>query len=145
MTAGERDAIRKRAGGRCEYCHLPDFAMAPEDFHVEHVHNQQPAAEEGARSEQQFQRFGSLQCADDADFVTGVKTLFNNDHDNSSGLGVGKDKEYIEANEGKLVDCSKVDGGKPVKTRYIRLYTNGNTSNEMNHFIEVEVYGRPAK
>lgn len=37
MTAGEREAVRQRAGGRCEYCHLPDFAMAPEDFHVEHV------------------------------------------------------------------------------------------------------------
>jgi hypothetical protein len=37
MTAGEREAVRQRAGGRCEYCHLPDAAMAPEDFHVEHV------------------------------------------------------------------------------------------------------------
>lgn len=83
-----------------------------------------------------------VKCADDADFVTGVKTLFNNDHDNSSGLGVGKDKEYIESNEGKLFDTSKADNGKAVKTRYIRLYSNGNTANEMNHYIEVEVYGR---
>jgi hypothetical protein len=37
MTAASREAVRQRAGGRCEYCHLPDFAMAPEDFHVEHV------------------------------------------------------------------------------------------------------------
>jgi hypothetical protein len=37
MTAGERAAVRQRAGGRCEYCRLPDSAMAPEDFHVEHV------------------------------------------------------------------------------------------------------------
>jgi hypothetical protein len=37
MTAAGREAVRQRAGGRCEYCHLPDFAMAPEDFHVEHV------------------------------------------------------------------------------------------------------------
>lgn len=86
-----------------------------------------------------------VKCADDPDFVTNVKTLFNNDHDNSAGLGVGKDKEYIESNEGKLVDCSKADGGKPVKARYVRFYTNGNTSNEMNHFIECEVYGRAGK
>jgi len=24
----------------------------------------------------------------------------------------------------------------------VRLYSNGNTSNEMNHYIEVEVYGK---
>lgn len=86
-----------------------------------------------------------VKCADDPDFVTNVKTLYNNDHDNSSGLGVGKDKEYIESNEGKLIDTSKADNGKPVKTRYIRFYSNGNTANEMNHYIEAEVYGRAGK
>jgi hypothetical protein len=78
-----------------------------------------------------------VRVASDKDFITDVKTLFNNDHDNSSGLGVGKDKEYIEVNEGRLIDA----GG--VKGRFIRLYSNGNTSNEMNHMIEVEVYGKP--
>jgi len=29
--------IRQRAAARCEYCLLPDFAMEPEDFHVEHI------------------------------------------------------------------------------------------------------------
>lgn len=80
-----------------------------------------------------------VQVADDPDFITGVKTLFNNDHDNSSGLGVGKDKEYIEVNEGRLIDPRRV------KTRYVRLYSRGNTSNDMNHFVEVEVYGTPAR
>ena len=38
MTAGEaREFVRQRAGARCEYCKLPDFALAPEDFHVEHI------------------------------------------------------------------------------------------------------------
>jgi len=78
-----------------------------------------------------------VQVADDADFVTNVKTVFNNDTDNSSGLGKGKDYEYIETSEGKLVDA------KGVKARYVRLYSNGNTSTEMNHYIEVEVFGRP--
>jgi len=62
--------------------------------------------------------------------------LFNNDHDNSARLGVGRDYDYIETNEGKLVD----DRG--VKARYVRLYSNGNTSNDMNHMIEVEIFGR---
>jgi hypothetical protein len=82
-----------------------------------------------------------VQVADDADFVTNVKTVFNNDHDNSAGKGIGKDKEYIETNEGKLVNFMDASG-KPVKARYVRFYSNGNTANEMNHYIEAEIYGR---
>ena len=37
MTGARRESLRQRAGARCEYCHLPDFALAPEDFHVEHI------------------------------------------------------------------------------------------------------------
>jgi hypothetical protein len=37
MTAADREAVRQRASRRCEYCHLPDFAMESEDFHVEHI------------------------------------------------------------------------------------------------------------
>ena len=65
-----------------------------------------------------------------------MTTVFNNDYDNSSGLGVGTDKEYLESHEGKLMD------GKGAKGRYVRLYSNGNTSNDANHYIEVEVYGK---
>lgn len=80
-----------------------------------------------------------VQVSDDPDFVKDVKTIFNNDHDNSAGLGIGRDKEYIEVNEGRLIDS------KGVKCRYIRLYSSGNTSNDMNHYVEVEIYGIPAK
>jgi hypothetical protein len=80
-----------------------------------------------------------IQVADDKDFLKGVSTVYNNDHDNTSGLGIGKDKEYIETNEGRLVDA------KGAKGRYVRLYSSGNTSNDMNHYVEVEVYGSPAK
>jgi hypothetical protein len=80
-----------------------------------------------------------VQVSDDKDFISGVTTVFNNDHDNSSGLGAGKDKEYIETFDGKLFDP------KGVKARYVRLYSSGNTSNDMNHYVEVEVYGLPAK
>ena len=80
-----------------------------------------------------------IQVAEDADFLTGVKTIFNNDTDNSSGLGVGKNRPYIEDWQGKLIDATGVKG------RYVRLYSKGNTSNQMNHYIEVEVWGKPAK
>jgi hypothetical protein len=80
-----------------------------------------------------------VQVADDADFINNVKTLFNNDIDNSAGLGVGKDKHYIETNKGKLIDANGV------KARYVRLYSNGNTANDLNHYIEVDVYGKPTK
>ena len=79
-----------------------------------------------------------VQVADDADFITNVRTVFNNDHDNSAGLGVGSDMHYVETSEGRLIDA------KGVRARYVRLYSNGNSSNELNHYIEVEVYGKPA-
>ncbi|MBP1636905.1 MAG: type domain protein [Acidobacteria bacterium] len=79
-----------------------------------------------------------VQVSNDKDFLKGVTTVFNNDHDNSSGLGVGTDKEYIEVAEGRLFDP------KGVKGRFVRLYSNGNTSNDLNHYVEVEVYGTPA-
>lgn len=80
-----------------------------------------------------------VQVADDPDFITNVRTLFNNDIDNSAGIGVGEDMHYTETNEGRLIDA------KGLKARYVRLYSNGNTSNDLNHYIEVAVYGRPVE
>jgi hypothetical protein len=80
-----------------------------------------------------------VQVADDADFTKNVRTIFNNDHDNSAGLGAGKDMNYVETSEGKLVDA------KGVVARYVRLYSNGNNANDLNHYVEVEVFGRPSK
>lgn len=77
-----------------------------------------------------------VQISNDPDFISDVKTIFNNDIDNSSGLGVGKDMHYVETNEGKLIDAKGVQG------RYVRLYSNGNNANDLNHYIEVEVYGK---
>jgi hypothetical protein len=78
-----------------------------------------------------------VQVSNDPAFKTGVTTVFDNDHDNSSKILQGKDKEYIEVAEGKLFDP------KGVKGRYVRLYSNGNTTNDLNHYVEVEVYGLP--
>ncbi|MCA9245144.1 MAG: hypothetical protein KDA32_14390, partial [Phycisphaerales bacterium] len=68
-----------------------------------------------------------------------VTTVYNNDHDNSSGMGVGTDKEYWETFEGRLID------GKGAKGRYVRLYSNGSTEDDQNHYTEVEVFATPAK
>jgi hypothetical protein len=77
-----------------------------------------------------------IQVSDDADFKTGVSTIYNNDYDDSSKLGKGSDSPYVESRFGMLVDA------KGAKGRYVRLHSQGNTSDEMNHYIEVEVYGK---
>ncbi len=80
-----------------------------------------------------------VQLSDDPEFKEGVTTVYNNDYDNSAGLGVGKDKEYIENNKGRLI---KLPEGPAA--RYVRFYSNGNTANEMNHYVETEIFGVPA-
>ncbi|MBN1516785.1 discoidin domain-containing protein [Candidatus Sumerlaeota bacterium] len=77
-----------------------------------------------------------IQLADDDAFTSNVRTVFNNDHDDSSGLGVGEDMEYVDNNTGRVI---AVNGET---ARYVRSYTNGNTSNSLNHIIELEVYGK---
>ncbi len=76
-----------------------------------------------------------VQVSNEAEFKSGVTTIFNNDHDNSSGLGKGPDSAYLETNQGKLIDARKTKG------QYVRIYSAGNTSNEMNHVVEIEVFG----
>jgi hypothetical protein len=82
-----------------------------------------------------------FQIADGPDFTPdqNVRTLFNNDAENKSGVGIGKDREYFETDEGKLVDA------QGAKARYVRVYSNGSTAASFNDYTEVEVYGRPAK
>ncbi len=77
-----------------------------------------------------------VQVSDDPAFKRGVKTIFNNDSDDSLGLGAGKDLSYVETYEGKLME------GKGAQGRYVRLFSNGHTRDDLNHYIEVEVYGR---
>lgn len=78
-----------------------------------------------------------VQVADDADFTSNVATLYNNDLDNSAKMGVGEDNHYVETSEGRLIDAKGVSG------RYVRLYSNGNSNDDLNHYIEVAVYGKP--
>jgi hypothetical protein len=37
MDAATRDLVRRRAGDRCEYCHMPQEATLFIPFHVEHI------------------------------------------------------------------------------------------------------------
>lgn len=80
-----------------------------------------------------------VQTVDDAEFSRNVNTIFNNDTANVHGLGIGTEKNYIETGEGKLIDA----GG--VKGRYVRFYSNGNCVDELNHYIELEVWGKKVK
>ena len=80
-----------------------------------------------------------VQTADNKDMTENVHTLFNNDMDNSAGFGVGNDMHYVETSEGKLLDAKGATG------RFVKLYSRGNTNNDLNHYIEVAVYGLPLK
>jgi hypothetical protein len=80
-----------------------------------------------------------VQLADDPDFIANVRTLFNNDDDNSAGMGIGKDRRYVETAEGKLIDA------RGSEARYVRLISNGSDRTQSSHYVEVEVFGKPAK
>ena len=77
-----------------------------------------------------------VQVSNDPEFQEGVTTLFNNDFDESADMGRGSDSPYVESRFGKLID------GRGTSAQYVRFYSSGNTSNDMNHYIEAEVYGR---
>lgn len=80
-----------------------------------------------------------VQVSDDPEFKTGVTTLFNNDIENTAGLGAGKDRQYLETRYGKVIDA------KGIKARYVRGYTKGSSQGAINAWEEIEVYGLPAK
>ncbi len=75
-----------------------------------------------------------IQISDDPGFKTSV-TVHNTDHDNSLGLGNGKDAAYYESSKGRAVSFPPVTG------RYVRLWSNGADTIESNCYIEVSVYG----
>lgn len=80
-----------------------------------------------------------VQVADDEGFTKNVRTVFNNDIDNSAKLGAGQDKEYWETKEGKLIDT------KGATARFVRCTTNGGTESGVNCYTEIEVWGLSAK
>jgi hypothetical protein len=82
-----------------------------------------------------------IQVSDDAEFKTGVTTLFNNDMENLAGQGAGTNREYFETQFGKIID------GKGVNARYVRGYTKGSIGGSgesgLNAWQEMEVYALP--
>jgi uncharacterized protein YjdB len=75
-----------------------------------------------------------VQISNTSDFSTDVTTLYNNDTNNSAGLGIGTDSEYTETSAG--LDINFVT----TSAKYVRFYSNGNTVNTYNHYVESEVY-----
>lgn len=71
-----------------------------------------------------------------ADFQD-ARAVFNNDHQDLLGQGMGGDELYLETHLGLVQMVPQVTG------RYVRAYSRGNTSNQLNHYIELEVYGQP--
>ncbi len=79
-----------------------------------------------------------VQVADDAAFTKNVRTLFNCDTDASAKMGIGRDRPYLDLHVGKVVDA------RGVLARYVRLFSDGNTTDNLNHYVEVEIFGKPA-
>ncbi len=81
-----------------------------------------------------------VEIADDADFSRNVRMLFNNDHDDSSARGKGKDTAYISRWWGELIDARDADR-TPTIARFVRLYTRQSADGARSRYVEVAVYG----
>ncbi len=77
-----------------------------------------------------------VQLSSTANFSSGVTTVFNNDTNNSAGLGVGTDAEYAETSAGKEIVLPA-----PVIAQYARFYIAANSVNTFNHYVELQVFG----
>ncbi len=76
-----------------------------------------------------------VQLSNDPTFKTGITTVYNNDTNNSAGLGIGTDSEYAETSSGKSISFNEINA------RYARFYSNGSNANKYNHYVEIEIYG----
>ena len=61
--------------------------------------------------------------------------IFNNDNDNSVGMGIGEDCCYFEEPFGKWIDANAITG------QYVRLYSSGSNAHDVNQYVEVEIWG----
>lgn len=85
-----------------------------------------------------------VQLAADAAFTTGVTTIFNNDADNTLGLGAGEDPLYIEPADGAGLH---IPLETPVAARYVRYWANGHTrvngtTNAVNTPVEIQAFAK---
>jgi Na+-transporting NADH:ubiquinone oxidoreductase subunit NqrC len=82
-----------------------------------------------------------VQLADDAGFTSNVRTVFNNDHDNTSGQGAGTDTAYFARWWGEIVD-TRGASKEGTAARFIRVWTNGGCGGEPTRFVEIQAYGK---
>jgi uncharacterized protein YjdB/peptidoglycan/xylan/chitin deacetylase (PgdA/CDA1 family) len=76
-----------------------------------------------------------VQLSNDPAFASDVTTVYNNDTNNSAGRGTGTNSEYTETSAGLDITFNSVSA------RYVRVYSNGSTANNYNHYVEIEIYG----
>lgn len=76
-----------------------------------------------------------VQVSDDPE-MKNATIVYNNDFDNSAEFGVGQDQSWVETNNGRAMPV------KGVKGRYVRFWSNGRNIDDMNQYIEAEVYGK---
>ncbi len=76
-----------------------------------------------------------VQVSDDPE-MKNATIVYNNDFDNSAEFGVGQDQSWVETNNGRAMPV------KGVKARYVRFWSNGRNIDDMNQYIEAEVYGK---
>lgn len=124
-NAGEGHYVELEAGKQWVQIDL-EQEVAIHAIHVWHYHSQRRAYKGVV-----------ARISNDSEFKEGVTTVFNNDYENTHGFGKGADRPYVETRFGKIID------GRGTTGRYVRLYSAGNTSNDNNHYIEVEVHGIP--
>jgi hypothetical protein len=82
-----------------------------------------------------------VQVCHENTFTKNVRTIYNNDQDETSKLGKGKDREFYEHNHGFPID-TRGKNHEGILGRFVRLYSRGNTSDAQNQYIEVEVIGQ---
>ena len=82
-----------------------------------------------------------VQVSGDPEFQQGVRTLFNNDHDNSSGLGQGRDPAFIARWWAELIDA-RGPTYEGTRCRYVRVWTHAGLNRIDTRFVEIAVYGR---
>lgn len=84
-----------------------------------------------------------VQCAEDGEMKNNHAILFNNDYDNSAGLGKGTDQPYFAGWWGEIVDArpqGRLTHGR--RARYVRVSTCGGEAGEDTRLVEIAVYGR---
>lgn len=84
-----------------------------------------------------------VQTADDREMTKNAAIVFNNDYDNSAGMGVGKNQPYFAGWWGEIIDArpkGRLVQGR--RGRYVRVSTCGGEAGEDTRFVEIAVYGR---